>query len=145
MVSWCGILTLKSFQTDFRYGPAQQTNVYSNAVSVLQAGAFFGCFNIWPVAARLGRRWSLVVASVVFEIGAILQLVNCHSLSLFYVGRVISGLGVRAATVLVPIYAVEMSPKEIRGRLGSCFQLFFAGGVCVSYCKIISWTAFNQS
>ncbi|CAD6564822.1 MAG: hypothetical protein ASARMPRED_005693 [Alectoria sarmentosa] len=26
-----------------------------------------------------------------------------------------------------------MAPKEIRGRLGSCFQLFFAGGVCVSY------------
>ncbi|MCJ1292043.1 hypothetical protein MMC34_003593 [Xylographa carneopallida] len=54
-------------------------------------------------------------------------------MSLFYVGRVISGLGVGAATVLVPIYAAEMSPKEIRGRLGSCFQLFFAGGVCVSY------------
>ncbi|MCJ1477913.1 hypothetical protein MMC13_006587 [Lambiella insularis] len=128
-----GILTLKSFQTDFRYGKAQQTSINSNAVSVLQAGAFFGCFIIWPIAARFGRRWSLVVASIVFEVGAILQLVNSHSISLFYVGRVVSGLGVGAATVLVPIYAAEMSPKEIRGKLGSCFQLFFAGGVCVSY------------
>jgi len=130
-----GILTLKSFQDDFGYGNAQQTSINSNAVSVLQAGAFFGCFIIWPIAARFGRRWSLVVASAVFEIGAILQVVNSHSISLFYVGRVISGLGVGAATVLVPIYAAEMSPKEIRGRLGSCFQLFFAGGVCGSYCK----------
>ncbi|MCJ1378111.1 hypothetical protein MMC17_001207 [Xylographa soralifera] len=128
-----GILTLKSFQTDFRYGKAEQTSVNSNAVSVLQAGAFFGCFFIWPIAARFGRRWSLVVSSIVFEVGAIMQVVNSHSMSLFYVGRVISGLGVGAATVLVPIYAAEMSPKEIRGRLGSCFQLFFAGGVCVSY------------
>ena len=128
-----GILTLKSFQTDFRYGKAEQTSVNSNAVSVLQAGAFFGCFFIWPIAARFGRRWSLVVSSIVFEVGAIMQLVNSHSMSLFYVGRVISGLGVGAATVLVPIYAAEMSPKEIRGRLGSCFQLFFAGGVCISY------------
>ena len=126
-------MTLPSFQKDFRYSNAQSTSVNSNAVSVLQAGAFFGCFFIWPIAARFGRRWSLVTASAVFELGTILQVVNSHSLACFYVGRVISGLGVGAATVLVPIYAAEMSPKEIRGRLGSFFQLFFAGGVCVSY------------
>lgn len=68
-----------------------------------------------------------------FEIGAIMQVVNSHSLALFYVGRVVSGLGVGAATVLIPIFAAEMAPKEVRGNLGSCFQLFFAGGVCVSY------------
>ena len=62
-----------------------------------------------------------------------MQVVNTHSLPVFYVGRVISGLGVGAATVLVPMFSAEMAPKEIRGRLGSCFQLFFAGGVCVSY------------
>lgn len=107
--------------------------VNANAVSVLQGGAFFGCWFIWPVAARFGRRWSLAAASVVFEIGAILQVINTHSLACFYVGRVISGLGVGAATTMVPIYAAEMSPKEIRGKLGSCFQLFFACGVFVSY------------
>jgi hypothetical protein len=26
-----------------------------------------------------------------------------------------------------------MAPKQIRGKLGSCFQLFFATGVCISY------------
>ena len=62
-----------------------------------------------------------------------MQVINSHSLSVFYVGRVISGLGVGAATVLVPMFSAEMAPKEIRGRLGSCFQLLFAGGVCVSY------------
>ena len=35
--------------------------------------------------------------------------------------------------MLIPIFAAEMSPKEIRGRLGSFFQLFFAAGVMVSY------------
>lgn len=70
---------------------------------------------------------------MVFEIGAILQVINTHSLACFYVGRVISGLGVGAATTIVPIFAAEMSPKEIRGKLGSFFQLFFAAGVFVSY------------
>ena len=151
-----GILTLKSFQEDFGYTKARATNINPNAVSVLQAGidfffynviilfvivvnvklpsgAFFGCFGIWPTASRFGRRWSLVVASIVFEVGAILQVINSHSLALFYVGRVVAGLGVGAATVLIPIFAAEMNPKEIRGKLGSCFQLFFASGVCVSY------------
>ena len=31
------------------------------------------------------------------------------------------------------MFSAEMAPKEIRGKLGSCFQLFFATGVAVSY------------
>ena len=31
------------------------------------------------------------------------------------------------------MFSAEMAPKEIRGKLGSCFQLFFATGVTVSY------------
>lgn len=128
-----GTLTLASFQNDFRYGPAQKTSVNSNAVSILQAGAFFGCFVTMPVAARLGRRMGLIFSSLVFSIGTILQLINTHTLGTFYAGRMVAGVGIGAATVLVPMYAAEMSPREMRGRLGSCFQLFFALGVMVAY------------
>jgi sugar porter (SP) family MFS transporter len=31
------------------------------------------------------------------------------------------------------MYSAEMAPKEIRGKLGACFQLFFATGVMVAY------------
>lgn len=34
---------------------------------------------------------------------------------------------------MVPMMAAEFAPKSMRGRLGACFQLFFAIGVCVSY------------
>ncbi|KIW99125.1 uncharacterized protein Z519_00788 [Cladophialophora bantiana CBS 173.52] len=128
-----GVLTFPSFQNDFGYSKADKTQVNSNCVSILQAGAFFGCFFIWPLTGWLGRRWGFIIASVVFSIGCILQVINSHSIGLFYAGRVISGLGTGAATVLVPMFSAEMAPKEIRGKLGSCFQLFFATGVCVSY------------
>ena len=128
-----GVLTLPSFQRDFGYTEAEKTQVNSNAVSVLQAGAFFGCFLIWPITNYLGRRRSLMKCSVVFLIGTVLQILNTHRLSYFYAGRVISGLGTGGATVLVPMFSAEMAPKEIRGKLGSCFQLFFATGVAVSY------------
>lgn len=34
---------------------------------------------------------------------------------------------------MVPMMAAEFAPKSMRGRLGACFQLFFATGVCISY------------
>lgn len=135
-----GVLTLESFQRDFGYGEAQKTTVNSNAVSILQAGAFFGCFFTTPIASRLGRRTGLIISSLVFTVGTILQVINAHTLGTFYAGRVIAGLGIGAATVLIPMYSAEMAPKEMRGQLGACFQLFFALGVMIAY-----WVTFGVS
>ncbi|KAH8898985.1 general substrate transporter [Thozetella sp. PMI_491] len=126
-----GILTLPAFKTDFN--TAGNPNVASNSTSLLQAGAFFACFFIWPFTARFGRRWSIALASTIFCIGAVIQTVNTHSLGAFYAARVISGIGVGMATVIIPMYTAEMSPKHIRGSLGSLFQFFFTLGVMTSY------------
>ncbi|KAI0828104.1 quinate permease [Hypoxylon sp. FL0890] len=128
-----GILTFSSFQIDFRYEVGQKATVASNSTSLLQAGAFFSCFFIWPFTARFGRRMSLVLASTIFCIGAIVQTVNTHSLGAFYAARVVSGIGVGMATVVIPMYSAEMAPKNIRGMLGSMFQFFFTLGVMTSY------------
>ncbi|RDW81214.1 putative MFS sugar transporter [Aspergillus mulundensis] len=135
-----GVLTLESFQRDFRYSESQKTTVNSNAVSILQAGAFFGCFLTTPVASHFGRRSGLVISALIFTIGTILQIINAHTLATFYAGRVIAGVGIGAATVLIPMYSAEMAPKEMRGRLGACFQLFFALGVMIAY-----WVTFAVS
>jgi MFS family permease len=95
--------------------------------------AFFACFFVWPFTARFGRRWSIALASVIFCIGAIIQVINSHSIGAFYAARVISGVGVGMATVLVPMFTAEMAPKHIRGQLGSMFQFFFTLGVMTSY------------
>lgn len=149
-----GILTFEGFQQDFRYGPSQKANVGSNSTSLLQAGgislitftsfedhlltvlnhaAFFSCFFIWPFTAKYGRRWSIILASIIFCAGAIVQTINTHSLAAFYVARVVSGVGVGMATVVIPMYSAEMAPKNIRGMLGSMFQFFFTMGVMTSY------------
>jgi hypothetical protein len=39
----------------------------------------------------------------------------------------------RAAKVVVLVFSAEISPKEIRGKLGAYFELFFATGVMVAY------------
>ncbi|KAF2476800.1 MFS quinate transporter [Lindgomyces ingoldianus] len=127
-----GVLTLPSFQRDFGYAAEQKTRVESNCLSLLQAGAFFGCLLVWPITSRFGRRWAIVAAAMVFCLGATLQ-VTTYSLACFYSGRVVAGLGTGASSVIVPIYTAEVAPKHIRGKLGGCFQLFITLGVALSY------------
>ncbi|KAJ5808640.1 hypothetical protein N7474_009909 [Penicillium riverlandense] len=128
-----GVLTLPSFQKDMGITAETQTNVSSLSASLLQAGAFFSCFFVWPFTARYGRRLSIVLAAMIFNVGAILQLFHANGVATWYAGRVIAGIGIGFATVIVPLYTAEMAPKQIRGQLGSMFQFFFTLGVMTSY------------
>jgi MFS family permease len=83
---------------------------------------------IWPITDKLGRKKALAISAFIFCIGALIETINTHSMGAFYVGRVVAGLGLGAATVVVPMYSSEMSPKELRGQIGSLFQWFFTFG-----------------
>ncbi|KAI2628177.1 general substrate transporter [Xylaria nigripes] len=128
-----GVLTLKSFQNDFRYGSDSGTRTNSLSVALQQLGAFVACFVAWPLTDKMGRRKALMLSSLVFIIGAVIQTINTHSLTAFYIARVVAGLGLGAATVVVPMFNSEMMPKHMRGKVGSFFQWFFTFGIFVSY------------
>ncbi|KAJ6083552.1 hypothetical protein N7467_007687, partial [Penicillium canescens] len=128
-----GVLTFPSFQQSFNFTTTQKTSISAIAVGIQQAGAFAGCFLIWPLTNTLGRRAAMMICSAVFCMGVILEVIDTHSLAAFYVGRVICGLGVGGSATVIPIYMSEMSPKEIRGQLGSCYQLTYTIGILVSY------------
>ncbi|KAL1623038.1 hypothetical protein SLS56_008449 [Neofusicoccum ribis] len=128
-----GVLTLTSFQDHFDFTKAQKTHVSSLCVSLQQLGAFVACPVSIPISRKYGRKTAILWGSVVFCIGAMLQTVPSGSLPCFYVGRVIAGLGLGTMTVVVPQYNAEMSPKELRGRLGSFFQMAFTLGIFTSY------------
>ncbi|KAF2157952.1 MFS sugar transporter-like protein [Myriangium duriaei CBS 260.36] len=128
-----GVLTLASFERDFHYTAKQSTRISSLAVSLQQLGAFVACFAIWPITHRYGRRPAIVASSIVFCLGALLQTINTHSLAVFYVFRVVAGLGLGASSVTVPMYSSEMSPRQLRGQIGSFYQLFYTFGVFTSY------------
>lgn len=74
-----------------------------------------------------------MISSLIFIVGAIIETINTHSLPAFYVGRVIAGVGLGIATVVIPMYSSEMAPPELRGRIGCFFQLFFTIGILISY------------
>ena len=85
----------------------------SLVVSILSVGTFFGALFAAPAADFLGRRWSVVVAVLVFAVGVAMQ-VAALALPLFVIGRVFAGLGVGMVSMLIPMYQSECSPKWIR-------------------------------
>lgn len=125
--------TLPSFKRDFGLTEENASELSGNVVAMLQAGCFFGVIIMAFITDKVGRRLSLVVAGVVFDIGAAMQTGAKGILPLFYVGRVISGLSVGAASMLTPLMIAEAAPKKIRGALLTCYSCFLFGGIAVAY------------
>ncbi|RAL14596.1 MFS general substrate transporter [Aspergillus homomorphus CBS 101889] len=62
-----------------------------------------------------------------------MTILDTHTRSVFYLGRVICGLGIGGSATVIPIYLSEMSPTSMRARLGSCYQFTFTIGILISY------------
>ncbi|PPQ76088.1 hypothetical protein CVT26_004595 [Gymnopilus dilepis] len=114
----------------------KSNDVSSNVVSVLQAGAFFGALGSAPISAKIGRRSTMFIFTLIFCIGAILTTVakgGSKGLAEIYAGRVISGVGIGGLSAVAPAYVSECSPKDVRGRITGLFQIMVAFGVMISY------------
>lgn len=94
-------------------------NLQGNIVSVLQGGCFFGAAASFWLSDKIGRKWSLVSADLIFIIGSIVQTcsgIGTTNLTQLYIGRFIGGFGVGLISAVVPTYIGENANREIRGR-----------------------------
>ncbi|KAF9894158.1 hypothetical protein FE257_009131 [Aspergillus nanangensis] len=123
----------KSFQQDFAISKADANNISSNITSAFQAGAFFGAIFCFLLTERLGRRWALQAANVVFLIGAIVMTAATHQLSYIYSGRVLTGIACGFITATVPSYIAELSVSSIRGILTGLFEVAYQIGSVVGF------------
>ena len=110
-------LALPAFTKEFGFAklsPEKLALTKANIVSVYQAGAFFGSFGAYASSHFIGRRKSLIAWILVFIVGAGMMLgANGHrGLGLIIGGRVLAGIGVGAASNMVPIYISEMAPPS---------------------------------
>lgn len=102
--------------------------------SILELGAWVGVLFNGYSADKLGRKLSVVLACVFFIIGVIIQAV-VHGGNYDYIlgGRFVTGLGVGALSMIVPLYNAEVAPAEIRGALVALQQLAITFGIMISY------------
>ncbi|RSL43969.1 hypothetical protein CEP53_011445 [Fusarium sp. AF-6] len=130
-----GVLAMEATQARYGYTPEAKVTLDQNIVSTLQAGCFLACFFTSWLTEKFGRRWCLIGTGTVTTIGVVFQAASTAngSLAVMYVGRFVAGLGVGAASTLVPLYVSECAPRAIRGGLTSFYQLFIVTGVMLSF------------
>ncbi|MDQ3863463.1 MAG: sugar porter family MFS transporter [Actinomycetota bacterium] len=101
-------------------------------VSSLLVGAMVGSIVAGPLADAMGRRRLVLIAAVTFIVGAI-GSAFAPSAGVLILFRVVLGLAVGAASVIVPLYLAELAPTEIRGAIASLNQLMIVTGILVAY------------
>lgn len=100
--------------------------------SITSGGAFFGAIAAGLSADRFGRKIAIYVGCALFIIGAILQA-TAFSLAQMTVGRLVVGLGVGSAAMIVPLYIAEVAPAKYRGRMIGLDNMSITGGQLISY------------
>ncbi|CAH00752.1 sugar porter family MFS transporter [Kluyveromyces lactis] len=130
-------------QTDFlrRFGQekADGSHYLSNVrtgliVSIFNIGCAVGGIVLSNIGDRWGRRIGLITVIIIYVIGIIIQIASVDKWYQYFIGRIISGLGVGGITVLSPMLISETAPKHLRGTLVSCYQLMITFGIFLGYC-----------
>jgi SP family arabinose:H+ symporter-like MFS transporter len=102
------------------------------AVSSLLAGCIVGVIASGKPADVLGRRKTLLAASLLFLISAVGSALS-NQLYVFVAFRFIGGIAVGTASMLSPMYISEISPAAKRGSLVSLDQLAIVIGILVAF------------
>jgi len=101
-------------------------------VSGALIGTIIGAFSVgWP-SDRFGRRPTLMLMAILFLISGI-GCAFAGSQPVLAWMRFVGGLAIGGASVVVPLYIVEVSPGYVRGRLVAMNQLNIVFGILVSY------------
>lgn len=101
--------------------------------SILSVGTFFGAIAGGPFADWIGRRTTIILGCVIFNIGVILQTAST-SIGLLIAGRLIAGIGVGFVSAIIILYMSEIAPKAVRGSVVAGYALSVTVGLLLASC-----------
>jgi sugar porter (SP) family MFS transporter len=100
--------------------------------SILLVGAVIGAQLAGRLSDRFGRR-PLVLGTAALFVGGVLLAALSPSFGVLVAARIVIGLAVGSASMVVPLYIGETAPRKVRGALVSFNQLAITSGILVSY------------
>jgi sugar porter (SP) family MFS transporter len=100
--------------------------------SLLLIGAMVGAIVAGRLADKIGRKVTVLITALVFIAGVLLAALT-PTYPVLLVARIIIGLAVGSASMVVPLYIGEFAPPKVRGGLVSLNQLAITIGILVSY------------
>lgn len=101
-------------------------------VSTLIIASFFGALFASPLSSKLGRKPTMYIALALAFTGYCALLLTTNYSALMMI-RVVLGLSVGLSSMVVPMYAAEVTPSDQRGAVVSIFQLAITGGILIAY------------
>ncbi|KAJ5784555.1 Major facilitator-type transporter ecdD [Penicillium pulvis] len=143
-----GVLVMNNFGKQFPL-LASNSTLQGWMVAVLTLGAMVGALANGPIADRLSRRWSILLANGIFLVGSIIQAA-AKNIAMIFVGRFIAGLAIGGLSMVIPLYISELAPTNVRGSLVSLQQLSITFGIMIAFwidygTQHIGGTGDNQS
>ena len=100
--------------------------------SILLIGALIGALVAGRIADRVGRRPTVLGTAALFVAGVMLAAFS-PSYAVLVAARVVIGLAVGSASMVVPLYIGEVVPPRIRGAMVSFNQLAITSGILAAY------------
>ncbi|XP_004530598.1 facilitated trehalose transporter Tret1-2 homolog isoform X2 [Ceratitis capitata] len=100
--------------------------------SAMTLGAACVCIPIGILINLIGRKMAMLLLVIPFTIGWCM-LIWAQNVIMMYIARFLLGISGGAFCVAAPMYTGEIAQKEIRGTLGSFFQLMITAGILFVY------------
>ncbi len=121
------MLAYESFLTYF--------NLNSNTIGAFNSAYYAACavgnFVNWYLPDKIGRIRTIQLACAVNVVAVVLQTAS-QNFAMFVVGRVIGGLVCGVVFSLCPVYASEIAPPHIRGRIAMIYAMNVSLGYAVT-------------
>lgn len=142
-------LCSSSVEIDFRF-PLPDTGVMSGAmifikedlmISDTQVEILAGILNLCALVGTLaagrtsdsiGRRYTIVLASVIFMVGSVL-MGWAPNYGILLAGRCIAGIAVGFALMIAPVYISELAAPSARGMLTGISEVCISVGILFGY------------
>ncbi|XP_013108729.1 facilitated trehalose transporter Tret1-2 homolog isoform X2 [Stomoxys calcitrans] len=118
--------------TNGEYGFPVSKAAFSWIGSAMTLGAACVCIPIGFLINFIGRKLTMLLLVLPFTVGWAM-LIWAQNVEMMYAARFILGISGGAFCVTAPMYTGEIAQKEIRGTLGSFFQLMITAGILFVY------------
>jgi len=100
--------------------------------ATIELGALLIDLNQGWIADKISRKYSIIVAVVIFTIGSVFQTASV-SYAMLVVARLIGRIGIGMLSMVVPLYNSEISPPEVRGALLVLEEFSIVSGIVVAF------------
>uniref|UniRef100_M1B1C1 Major facilitator superfamily (MFS) profile domain-containing protein n=1 Tax=Solanum tuberosum TaxID=4113 RepID=M1B1C1_SOLTU len=99
--------------------------------SSLYLSALVASFFASKAATKLGRKITMMMASLIFIAGAV-SSAAAQNKKILILGRILFGIGIGFGNETVPLFLTEVAPIQHRGAVNILFQLFITIGILIA-------------